>query len=234
MNWKKSSVLTSRWSVYNIIGGQYWPQSSSTSAHDSFHENEISLVQHPDDAFMGLQRNIATVPEISHEQKMLLWTVTVVLWAWLRTLHLCDAGWCLVLRWHVSLDDLRHPLRRERTLTPGTMSRQSMHKWLLHEILQHTAFCVTSSDLVLDTTYIAEPAVINAVSQIEKLWQDQCDIYVSEGLINQTKRINFLLFSKPSVQVPIAALISKEWLFPVLQAVYCIADTWYLGEFFAH
>ena len=35
---------------------------SSTSAHDSFHGTGISLFQHPDDAFTGVQRNVATIP----------------------------------------------------------------------------------------------------------------------------------------------------------------------------
>ena len=35
---------------------------SSTSAHDSFHGTGISLFHHPDDAFTGVQRNVATIP----------------------------------------------------------------------------------------------------------------------------------------------------------------------------
>ncbi|XP_014664507.1 PREDICTED: uncharacterized protein LOC106806883 [Priapulus caudatus] len=36
---------------------------SSTSAYDSFHGTGISLFQHPDDAFTGVQRNVATNPD---------------------------------------------------------------------------------------------------------------------------------------------------------------------------
>jgi hypothetical protein len=39
---------------------------SSTSAHDSFHGTGISLFQHPDDAFTGIQRDVATNPDSSH------------------------------------------------------------------------------------------------------------------------------------------------------------------------
>ena len=43
---------------------------SSTSAHDSFHGTGISLFQHPDDGFTGIQQNIATNPEKGSKRKV--------------------------------------------------------------------------------------------------------------------------------------------------------------------
>ena len=69
-------------------------------------------------------------------------------------------------------------------------------------------FTENSNDLlVLDSRDLADPAVINTVRQIEKLGQEQYDVYVSERLVSQTKPIsdpikknNLPLFSRPPVR----------------------------------
>ena len=68
-------------------------------------------------------------------------------------------------------------------------------------------FCEHTSDLlVLDNRDLADAAVIDTLSWIEKLGQDQCEAYVSERLVHQTKTItdsikrhNLPLFSRPPV-----------------------------------
>jgi hypothetical protein len=69
MRWKKPSVLlksgiTTSAAIDNIDHNH---NPSSTSAHDSFHGTGISLFQHPDDAFTGVQRNVATIPGDTQE-----------------------------------------------------------------------------------------------------------------------------------------------------------------------
>ena len=58
--------------------------------------------------------------------------------------------------------------------------------------------------LVLDSRDLADPAIIESVRKIEKLGQEQYDIYVGERLVNQTKSVwepikknNLALFSRP-------------------------------------
>ncbi len=88
----------------------------------------------------------------------------------------------------------------------------------------------------MDSRDLAHTAVIDTLNQIEKLGQDQYETYVSERLVHQTKTItdslkrhNFLssvgLKSERRPDPSNSALIPKERLFPLLQAVHRITDT---------
>ena len=69
-------------------------------------------------------------------------------------------------------------------------------------------FTENSNDLlVLDSRDLADPAIIDSVRKIEKLGQEQYDIYVGERLVNQTKSVwesikknNLALFSRPPIR----------------------------------
>ena len=70
-------------------------------------------------------------------------------------------------------------------------------------------FAEKSKDLlVLDSRYLADPAVIDTLRQIKSVGQEQYDTYVIERLVNQTKPIsdpikrnNLPLFSRPRPSV---------------------------------
>ena len=61
MRWKKLSVLLGGLLTTAAVD-KIDHNPSSTSAIDSFHGTGISLFQHPDDAFTGVQRDVATNP----------------------------------------------------------------------------------------------------------------------------------------------------------------------------
>ena len=69
-------------------------------------------------------------------------------------------------------------------------------------------FCEDSGDLlILDSSDLVDPAVIDTARHIEKLGQDQYNMYVTEHRVNQTKHIyepikrnNLPLFSWPPAQ----------------------------------
>ncbi len=97
--------------------------------------------------------------------------------------------------------------------------------------------------LVLDSRDLADTAIVDTLNQIEKLGQDQYEDYVSERLVYKTKTItvsikrhNLPLFSLPPVwektRPSNSALIPEERLFPLLQAVHRITDTWWRSGWF--
>ena len=98
-------------------------------------------------------------------------------------------------------------------------------------------FCEDSGDLlILDSSDLVDPAVIDTARHIEKLGQDQYNMYVTEHRVNQTKHIyepiksNNLpplqLASSPTeVKRTTAANLAEERLFFVLQAIHCLTDT---------
>ena len=92
--------------------------------------------------------------------------------------------------------------------------------------------------LVLDSRYLADPAVIDTLCQIKSLGQEQYDTYVHERLVNQTKPItdpikrnNLPLFSRPPVREKSRAQLQRSSLkndcslFTVLQVVHSVANT---------
>ena len=68
---------------------------------------------------------------------MPLWRVMVGLWVWPRTLQHCGVRWCLALKWHVWLENLRFQQRRERKQISGITGRRNMHRWHSDEISRH-------------------------------------------------------------------------------------------------
>ena len=107
-------------------------------------------------------------------------------------------------------------------------------------------FCEESSVdlLVLDTRDLVDAAVIDTVKRIEKLGQDQYDTYVSERLVNQTKKNpikknNLPLFSRPPVRErsrPQQQLSSLKNDCSLFSRLYIASQTrdGNLDEFFAH
>ncbi|KAJ8405691.1 hypothetical protein AAFF_G00316710 [Aldrovandia affinis] len=108
-------------------------------------------------------------------------------------------------------------------------------------------FCEDSKDLlVLDSRDLADPAVINTLHQIEKLGQEQYDMFVNERLVHQTKPItdpikrnNLHIFSRPPVreksrtQFQVLSLKNDCSLFSRLFIASQTRDG-DLDEFFAH
>ena len=108
-------------------------------------------------------------------------------------------------------------------------------------------FTENSNDLlVLDSRDLADPAIIDSVRKIEKLGQEQYDIYVGERLVNQTKSVwepikknNLALFSRPPIrektksQLQLASLKNDCSLFSRLYVASQVRNG-NLDEFFEH
>ena len=108
-------------------------------------------------------------------------------------------------------------------------------------------FTENSNDLlVLDSRDLADPAIIDSVRKIEKLGQEQYDIYVGERLVNQTesvwepiKKNNLALFSRPPIrektksQLQLASLKNDCSLFSRLYVASQVRNG-NLDEFFEH
>ena len=108
-------------------------------------------------------------------------------------------------------------------------------------------FTENSNDvLILDIRDLADPAIIDSVRKIEKLGQEQYDIYVGERLVNQTKSVwepikknNLALFSRPPIrektksQLQLASLKNDCSLFSRLYVASQVRNA-NLDEFFEH
>ena len=73
--------------------------------------------------------------------------------------------------------------------------------------------------LVLDSSDLADPAVIDTLRQIKSLGQEQYDTYVNERLVNQTKPVtdsikknNLPLISRPPVREKSRAQLQRSSL----------------------